>query len=135
MAVTNSAPGQKPIVEFDASVSGAHVVPYQSKQLKGLIATIDHVSSLTPGNSPTVTFKITNGDNTAVDGTTLARVGPIIGRPTFSYSNPGITGTVCGQPLRDNAAHAYINTAPFGEACASCHSGGMDYGVDKVHAR
>jgi len=33
------------------------------------------------------------------------------------------------------AAHAYSNTAFFGEACASCHGDGMSYSVDKVHAR
>ncbi len=35
----------------------------------------------------------------------------------------------------DAAAHAYVNTAPFGEACASCHGDERDGRVDKVHAR
>jgi len=33
------------------------------------------------------------------------------------------------------AAHAYVNTAPFGEACAACHSSDAEFGVDQVHAR
>ncbi|MEP0774014.1 MAG: OmcA/MtrC family decaheme c-type cytochrome [Acidobacteriota bacterium] len=33
------------------------------------------------------------------------------------------------------AAHAWVNTAPFGEACASCHGDGRDYSVAKAHAR
>jgi OmcA/MtrC family decaheme c-type cytochrome len=32
------------------------------------------------------------------------------------------------------AAHAFVNTAPFGEACASCHGPDADFSVDKVHA-
>ena len=35
----------------------------------------------------------------------------------------------------DAAAHAYVNNAPFGEACASCHGEGRDFAVTKVHAR
>jgi OmcA/MtrC family decaheme c-type cytochrome len=33
------------------------------------------------------------------------------------------------------AAHAFTMTAPFGEACATCHGPGGDFAVDKVHAR
>ncbi len=33
------------------------------------------------------------------------------------------------------AAHAYSNTAFFGEACAACHGVSAAYAVDKVHAR
>jgi OmcA/MtrC family decaheme c-type cytochrome len=91
--------------EFDASVKGAHTVPEDSTQLKGLVATLDHIDNLLPGKSPTVYFKITDGTvakpGAAVDGTTLARIGPMIGGPAFSYSNPGITGA---QPLRESAA-------------------------------
>jgi hypothetical protein len=35
----------------------------------------------------------------------------------------------------DAAAHAYVNTAPFGEACATCHAPEDQFAVDKVHAR
>lgn len=36
---------------------------------------------------------------------------------------------------KDAAAHAYVNTAPFGEACAACHGSGAEFDVAKVHAR
>ena len=32
------------------------------------------------------------------------------------------------------AAHAFVNTAPFGEACAACHGENAEFSVDKVHA-
>jgi len=35
----------------------------------------------------------------------------------------------------DAAAHAYVNIAPFSEACASCHGEGREFAVSKVHAR
>ena len=33
------------------------------------------------------------------------------------------------------AAHAFSMTAPFGEACATCHGPDALFAVDKVHAR
>ena len=33
------------------------------------------------------------------------------------------------------AAHAFVNTAPFGEACAACHGPNAEFSVDKVHAQ
>ena len=33
------------------------------------------------------------------------------------------------------AAHAFSMTAPFGEACATCHGPDADFSVDKMHAR
>jgi OmcA/MtrC family decaheme c-type cytochrome len=35
----------------------------------------------------------------------------------------------------DAAAHAFINTAPFGESCPVCHEEGADFAVTKAHAR
>ena len=35
----------------------------------------------------------------------------------------------------DSAAHAYSNTAFFGESCSTCHGEGKSAAVDKVHAR
>jgi OmcA/MtrC family decaheme c-type cytochrome len=33
------------------------------------------------------------------------------------------------------AAHAFVMTAPFGEACATCHGPDAEFAVDKVHAQ
>ncbi|MEO8033530.1 MAG: OmcA/MtrC family decaheme c-type cytochrome [Acidobacteriota bacterium] len=73
-------------LEFDASVKGAHTVPEKSKQLKGLNAAIVSVTDMVPGKKPTVVFKITNADGTAVDGTKLATFSPIFAGATSSYS-------------------------------------------------
>jgi OmcA/MtrC family decaheme c-type cytochrome len=48
---------------------------------------------------------------------------------------PGTTACLGCHDLRDNAAHAWLNTAPFGEACATCHGTGNDWDVAAVHAR
>jgi OmcA/MtrC family decaheme c-type cytochrome len=73
-------------VEFDASIKGAHTVPFKSKQLKGLNAAVVSVTNMLPGKQPTAVFKITNGDGTAVDGTKLATFSPILTGPTSNYS-------------------------------------------------
>jgi hypothetical protein len=35
----------------------------------------------------------------------------------------------------ESAAHAFLNTASFGEACAVCHKESADFAVTKIHAR
>jgi len=52
--------------EWDPSILGAHTVPNESKQLKGLHAEILSVANSGPGQKPTVTFKITENDGTVV---------------------------------------------------------------------
>ncbi len=71
--------------EFGASIKGAHTIPAKSTQLKGLKAEIVSVSNVAAGKSPTVVFKVTNGDGTAVDATKLAGFSPLLGGPTTSY--------------------------------------------------
>lgn len=71
--------------EFDASIKGAHTIPYRSKQLKGMTATIVSMSNFAPGQKPTVVFNLRNGDNTPIDGTKLQSFSPIFAGPTLSY--------------------------------------------------
>jgi len=33
------------------------------------------------------------------------------------------------------ANHAFANTTYFGESCVTCHGQGMEFAVEKVHAR
>lgn len=72
--------------EYDASIQGAHTVPYKSTQLHGLVATIVSVTNTKPGQHPTAVFAVKNGDGTPVDATKLATFAPILGGPTTSYS-------------------------------------------------
>ena len=76
--------------EFDASVLGAHTIPLKSTQLAGLNAEIVSVTNTAPGQSPTVTFKLTNGDGSAVDPATFgSNLNLILGGPTTDYAiNP-----------------------------------------------
>jgi len=76
--------------EFDASVIGAHTIPLKSKQLKGLDAEILGVVDTAPGQSPTVTFKLANGDGTPVDPKTFgSSLNILLGGPTTEYAvNP-----------------------------------------------
>ncbi len=72
--------------EWDASIVGAHMQNFQSKQLKGLKATITGTSNVKPGSAPTVVFKLTNGDGSVVDGTKLSTFSPIWAGPTSDYA-------------------------------------------------
>lgn len=56
-------------------------------------------------------------------------------RDYVSLWQPASASCVSCHDTIDAAAHAYVNTAPFGEACASCHGADRDYSVAKVHAR
>jgi OmcA/MtrC family decaheme c-type cytochrome len=47
-------------VEFDTSVSGAHVIPTFSKQLDGYVTQITKVENAAPGKLPKVYFKLNN---------------------------------------------------------------------------
>jgi OmcA/MtrC family decaheme c-type cytochrome len=73
-------------VEFDASIKGAHTIPEKSRQLKGLKSEIVSFSDMVAGKKPTVVFKITNADGSAVDGSKLATFAPILAGPTTSYT-------------------------------------------------
>ena len=48
---------------------------------------------------------------------------------------PGTAACLGCHDGRDQAAHAYLMTAPFGEACASCHGANSDLSPAKVHAK
>jgi OmcA/MtrC family decaheme c-type cytochrome len=87
--------------EFDASIRGAHTVPYRSTQLKGLKAEIIAVDQAGPGKKPVVTFKLTNGDGSAVDPKPLgSSLNLLLGGPTTDYAQ---------QPFRENASGATFN--------------------------
>ena len=86
--------------EFDASVMGAHTVPYKSTQLKGLNAEIVAVSNAAPGQHPTIQFRITENDGTLVAPSSLGtNLNVLMGGPTTDYA---------AQPFREQAQSAAV---------------------------
>jgi OmcA/MtrC family decaheme c-type cytochrome len=101
--------------EFDASVIGAHTVPFKSKQLKGLTAEIVSVTNAVPGQKPTVTFRINNGDGTPVDPATLTVSGASLnihlGGPTTDYAFfPPIRERAAAGSVFDGTNSTYVFT-------------------------
>ncbi|HXM78264.1 MAG TPA: OmcA/MtrC family decaheme c-type cytochrome [Thermoanaerobaculia bacterium] len=84
--------------EYDASIKGAHTVPYRSKQLKGLNATILSVDNVGAGKKPVVTFKLTENDGTVLDPKPFgSSLNVLLGGPTTDYAI---------DPFRENASGA-----------------------------
>ena len=53
----------------------------------------------------------------------------------FTPQGPGTAACLGCHDTRDAAAHAYLNTAVFGEACGACHGATSEWSVAQVHAR
>jgi OmcA/MtrC family decaheme c-type cytochrome len=86
--------------EFDASVVGAHTVPYKSKQLLLPKISVVSLTNATPGKSPTLVFKIVDRNGNALDparfsGTTGQLRANIVG-PTADYNMTPINETITG---------------------------------------
>ncbi len=87
MRLVPSARGQQ---EWDASVQGAHTIPFNSTQLKGLNAPILSVANTAPGQNPTVTFTLTQNDGTVLPPAPFtSNLNIVMGGPTTDYAiNP-----------------------------------------------
>ena len=84
--------------EFDASIKGAHTVPYESRQLRGLNAEILSVTNTPPGQRPTVRFKLTEDDGTVLNPAAFgSNLNLLLGGPTKDYDR---------QPFRERASGA-----------------------------
>jgi len=94
--------------EFDASIIGAHTVPYKSTQLKGLNAEIVTVVNAAPGQHPTVIFRITENDGTLVPPSSFttesgsSNLNLLMGGPTTDYAI---------NPVRERADGAHFDGA------------------------
>jgi OmcA/MtrC family decaheme c-type cytochrome len=56
-------------------------------------------------------------------------------RDWYTPMQPAAASCLACHSTVDAAAHAWTNTAPFGESCGACHGDDRTYSVDQVHAR
>jgi OmcA/MtrC family decaheme c-type cytochrome len=91
--------------EYDTSIKNAHIVPSDSKQLKGLTVTILSATNVGPGKKPTVTFKITQNDGKAISPSAsgASTLSLTMAGSTLDYNTPNGTN---GQPFSENALNA-----------------------------
>ena len=55
-------------------------------------------------------------------------------RNFYSPTQPAAAACLACHSTVDAAAHAFVNTAPFGESCAACHGTNREFSVEAVHA-
>ena len=106
--------------EFDASIMGAHTVPYKSTQLKGLNSEIVSVTNARPGQTPTVVFKIFENDGTSLapssftTGSGGSNLNLLMGGPTTDYAINPIRQRADGAAFDGNTA-TFTFTTPIPE--------------------
>ncbi|MBI5300748.1 MAG: OmcA/MtrC family decaheme c-type cytochrome [Chloroflexi bacterium] len=71
--------------EFDASIVGAHTIPAKSKQLKGVVYTID-AATAKPGEKATVDFTLKDNSGAALDANKMDFIEITIAYPTSDYA-------------------------------------------------
>jgi len=77
------------------------------------------------------TCHVNNSQQVPVDSTSLPTMTP---QAWWSPMAPNAAACLSCHDDDDSAAHAYANTAFFGESCGTCHGEGKEFAVDKVHA-
>jgi OmcA/MtrC family decaheme c-type cytochrome len=72
-------------LDFDASMKGAHLVPADSKDLKGLVFQIVKVENGSAGQKPRVTFTVKDNSGAAVPLSSLNNLSFVMAGPTTDY--------------------------------------------------
>ena len=100
--------------EFDASIIGAHTVPFKSTQLKGLNATILSVTNTAPGQNATMKFQLAQNDGTPIDPASFgSSIAVIMGGPTTDYAiNPFREGASGAAFDGTTATYTFTNPVP-----------------------
>jgi OmcA/MtrC family decaheme c-type cytochrome len=104
-------------MDFDASITGAHVAPTASTLLSGLNVAITGVTNGTAGNAPTVTFTVLNNAKAAVPLSALSSISFTMAGPTTDYGYT-IFGTNTSTP-------GYVTESASGATCSA--SGACTY--------
>jgi OmcA/MtrC family decaheme c-type cytochrome len=72
--------------EYDASVKTAHIPEYKSSQLVNPKLQILSVTNTTPGQKPTVQFRLTDKNGNALDPNTMTRLSFTLAGPASEYA-------------------------------------------------
>jgi OmcA/MtrC family decaheme c-type cytochrome len=100
--------------EYDASVKGAHTVPYESTQLRKPKFEIVGVTNTAAGQKPTVRFKITDRDGNPVAPSAMASLAVMVAGPTADYSWNMRQSAVTAAYADGIASYTFTSAMPSG---------------------
>ena len=97
------------VIDFDASILGAHVAPTASSLLSGLAVNITKVQNGTAGSAPVVSFTVLNSSGAAIPLSQLGSISFTMAGPTtdFGYTSFGSNVTTPG----------YVTESASGATC------------------
>jgi OmcA/MtrC family decaheme c-type cytochrome len=110
--------------EFDASITGAHVVATRSAQLPGTNFEIIRVDNAKPGQKPAVTFAVRDNKNNMLDISKMNSLNLVLTGPTTDYN--GYTS----EDARKSPIAAGLYTYTFNTAIPSTAKGSFAVGIE-----
>ena len=120
-------------LEFDASIMGAHTIPYNSRELGGIQWSIVKVDNGVAGKAPTVTFTLKDKAGNALAPSDFARLNIVLGGPTTDYTAKIGTATGNGYTSEDalkatgsNGTYSYT----FATAIPASAKGSFSVGLE-----
>jgi OmcA/MtrC family decaheme c-type cytochrome len=119
--------------EFGPSVTGAHTIPLNSKNVKGVNMEIINVDGAVPGGSPTVTFKVTDNSGNAIAPADMDYLAVTLAGPTSDYVNR-VTETIFRKPSETppavedtgDGSYSYTFTNKISQNAAGTYAVGME---------
>jgi OmcA/MtrC family decaheme c-type cytochrome len=72
-------------MEFDASIKGAHTIPFESTQLPGINVELVDITATGPGQNPVVKYRLKNHAGNPILPTELGSLNLVIAGPTTDY--------------------------------------------------
>jgi OmcA/MtrC family decaheme c-type cytochrome len=101
------------VMDFDASIPGAHLIPENSASLPGLVTKILKVDGATPGAAPTVTFSVMDKSNNPIDISKITSIRVVLSGPNTDYQTGAGGIRVSEDPSKTpgaNGVYAYTMT-------------------------
>lgn len=111
--------------EFDASVTGGHIVATRSIQLPGVVFKLIRVDNAKPGQKPVVVFSVMDKSNNPVDITKMNSCSLVMAGPTSDYN-----GYVSEDARKATYSGAGVYTYTFNTALPAAAAGSYAVGIE-----
>ena len=110
--------------EYDASIKGAHMVATRSRQLPGIVFTINGVDNAKPGQKPSVTFTALNKAGGPIEISSMDMLNLVMTGPTTDYN--GYVSEDARKATLAGGRYVYTFTAALPANAAGSYAVGIE---------